>query len=162
MEHRQMRRKDREITDFQQIADILNRCNTIRLGIGGGEYPYVVPVSFGMETVDGKAVIYFHCAHQGLKVDLLELNKKVCVEADIFIRTEEITHGITARYESVIGFGECVFLTDTAEMVHGLKLICEHYGYADYQIDNCGSLQHVLVGKIVLEQISGKRNIKTE
>ena len=60
-----------------------------------------------------KAVIYFHCAQQGLKVELLKANPRVCVEGDIFIRVEKTTHGITVRYESVIGFGECQLITDT-------------------------------------------------
>ena len=50
-----MRRKDREVTDLQEIFDILLRCDTVRIGMTG---PYIVPVSFGAEIVDGKVVIY--------------------------------------------------------------------------------------------------------
>ena len=49
-----MRRKDREITDMDTIFDILLRCSTVRVAMQGGQYPYVVPVSFGAELVDGK------------------------------------------------------------------------------------------------------------
>lgn len=69
-----MRRKDREITDMDTIFDILLRCSTVRVAMQGGQYPYVVPVSFGAELVDGKPVIFFHCARQGLKLDLLKAN----------------------------------------------------------------------------------------
>ena len=48
-----MRRKNREITDFNEITELLGRCQTIRLGMFDHEYPYVVPVSFGMEVKDG-------------------------------------------------------------------------------------------------------------
>lgn len=45
----------------------------------GGKYPYIVPVSFGLEIVDGTAVIYFHSAQQGLKIDLyLSVMKRDC------------------------------------------------------------------------------------
>ena len=107
-----MRRKEREIQDRQEIFDVLRRCDTVRIGIMGEKYPYVVPVSFGMEVVDDKAVIYFHCARQGMKLDLLAKNNNVCVEGDIFIKIEPTAHGITARYESVIGFGTCNFVED--------------------------------------------------
>ena len=135
-----MRRKDREVTDQKEIFDILNRCDTVRIAMQGEKYPYVVPVSFGAEMQDGKPVIYFHCARQGLKVDLLKENPAVCVE-------------------SVIGFGKCRFLTDSEEILHGLKVLTEHYGYYDYSLESCRSLQYVFVGKIVLDEITGKRNL---
>lgn len=154
-----MRRKEREVQDNQEILDILHRCDTVRIAMQGEKYPYVVPVSFGMEIVNDKAVLYFHCAQQGLKADLLKKNPNVCVEADIFIKTEKTEHGITARYESVIGLGKCRFVDDADEIMHGLRLITEHYGYFDYPLDKCAGLQHLLVGKILLEEITGKRNL---
>ncbi len=154
-----MRRKDREVTDQKEIFDILNRCDTVRIAMQGGKYPYVVPVSFGAEMQDGKPVIYFHCARQGLKVDLLKEKPAVCVEGDIFLKIETTDHGITTRYESVIGFGECRFLTDPEEILHGLKVLTEHYGYYDYSLESCRSLQYIFVGKIVLDEITGKRNL---
>ena len=154
-----MRRKDREVQSKCEVFDILNRCDTVRIGMQGNQYPYVVPVSFGMEIVEDKAIIYFHCAQQGMKVDLLRANPRVCVEGDIFIKVEKTGHGITARYESVIGFGECQLITDVDEIVHGLKVITDHYGYYDYPLDRCMGISHLLIGKIVLEKITGKRNL---
>lgn len=154
-----MRRKDREVQDMSEVFDILKRCNTIRIGISGGEYPYIVPVSFGTEIKDEKINIYFHCAKQGLKIDLLNINPHVCVESDIFTKVEKTSHGITAGYESIIGFGECRFISDNDEIIHGLKLLTEHYNYSDYPLDSCKGLQHLLVGKIVLDTVSGKRNL---
>lgn len=156
-----MRRKDREVRDAAEVYDILQRCDTIRIGMSVDDSPYVVPVSFGVEQVDGEAVVYFHCAKEGMKLDLLRQNPKVCVEGDIFIRVEPTEHGITTRYESVIGFGECQFVTDADEILHGLQLLCEHYCYGDYPLDRCKGLQHLLVGKIVISQLTGKKNIST-
>lgn len=153
-----MRRKDREVKDSAEVFDILRRCDTIRIAMSNGDCPYVVPVSFGAETVDGQNIVYFHCASVGMKVDMLKQNAKVCIEGDIFICVEPTEHGITTRYESVIGFGECCFVADTEEVMHGLKLLCDHYGYGDYPLDDCKGLQHLLVGKIVLESLTGKRN----
>ena len=154
-----MRRKDREVLDREEIFDILRRCNTIRIAMQDNARPYVVPVSFGLEIVDGKAVVYFHSAQQGLKVDLLRANPNVCVEGDLFLRVERTEHGITARYESVIGFGECRFLTDLEDIKHGLRLLTEHYGYPDYPLDRCMGIDHLLMGRIVLDEITGKRNL---
>lgn len=142
-----------------EVFDILNRCDPILIGMQGSQYPYVVPVSFGMEIVNDNAVIYFHCAQQGLKVDLLRANPNVCVEGDIFIQVEKTAHDITMRYESVIGFGECQILTDVDEIKHGLKVLLSHYGYPEYPLDRCVEISHLLVGKIALDKITGKKNL---
>ena len=154
-----MRRKDREINDINENFDILTRCDTIRIGFHGEKYPYIVPVSFGAEMVEGKLVVYFHCARQGMKLDLLKANAHVCVEGDIFIKTETTDHGITTRYESVIGFGECMLIEDPDEVIHGLRVLTEHYGYHDYSLDRCRGLDHLFVGKIVIDEITGRRNL---
>ena len=154
-----MRRKDRETQSVDESFDILNRCDTVRIGIHGEKHPYVVPVSFGAEMADGKPVVYFHCAKQGMKLDLLEEDARVCVEGDIFIKVETTERGITTRYESVIGFGECRFVEDEDEMAHGLRLLTEHYGYGDYPVERCAGFGNLLVGKIVLDEITGKRNL---
>ena len=154
-----MRRKDREIQDRQEIFDILKKCDTVRIGIQGEKYPYVVPVSFGMEVVDDKAVVYFHCAQQGMKLDMLKKDPHVCVEGDLFIKTEKTGHGITTRYESIIGFGECSFVSDEKEKIHALKLITEHYGYSDYPLERCAGMAHLMAGKVILEEITGKKNL---
>ncbi len=125
----------------------------------GEKYPYVVPVSFGAELIDEKIVIYFHSAKKGMKLDQLTADPYVCVEGDIFIAIEPLSDGITARYESVIGFGKCSFVEDPDEKAHGLKLLTEHYGYCDYPLDTCGGAKYVQVGRIVLEEVTGKRNL---
>ena len=154
-----MRRKDRQINDINEIFGILTRCDTVRIGFHGESFPYIVPVSFGAEMDKGKPVVYFHCARQGMKLDLLKANAHVCVEGDIFIKTETTDHGITTRYESVIGFGKCVLVDEKEEILHGLKLLTEHYGYHDYSLERCRGLEHLFVGKIVIDEITGKRNL---
>ncbi len=153
-----MRRKDREITDRNQIIDMLQRCDTVRIAMNKDKQPYIVPVSFGMEIVGNMPVIYFHCAKEGLKIDLLQKDSRVCIEADTFLGVEKTEHGITTRYESVIGFGRCKFAEEEAEITKGINLILAHYGYFDYPLDDCRGLTHMKIGKITLEEIYGKRN----
>lgn len=153
-----MNRKDREVKDFADIIDVLKRCNTIRLGLINQNEPYVVPVSFGLDIVDNKAVVYFHGAAAGLKTECIAQNNRVCIEADIFYKTEAIKTGVTARYESVIGFG-VVSKAAGEEKIHGLRKILEHYGYGGYPLDGCGELTRTAVYKIVLSELTGKRNL---
>lgn len=153
-----MLRSNREITDKAEIIDVLRRCDTIRIGLYGDDFPYVVPVSFGVKVNDDIAAIYFHGAVRGYKTELLAKNPKVCIEGDIFYKVEPWDHGITARYESVIGFGDAEAVSGE-EKVIGLKAILEHYNFPNYPIEQCKGLEATAVYKITVLQITGKRNI---
>lgn len=157
-----MRRKEREVSSFDEIVAILGRCDTIRLGIRGERFPYVVPVSFGMAVENGQITLYFHCAQQGLKIDLLKEHPEICVEADRFFKIEKTEIGITTRYESVIGFGKCEFLTEKEDILKGLRTLVGRYGYDDYPLDRCRGLKHLSLWKITLESVTGKQNLPAE
>ena len=60
-----MRRKDREITEFEEIIDVMERCGVCRLALHDEEYPYIVPLNFGMQVEEGQIVLYFHGAEEG-------------------------------------------------------------------------------------------------
>ena len=153
-----MRRADREVTSKEEILNILERCQTVRIAMHGGEYPYVVPVSFGLVRTGEQPTLYFHCAKQGLKCDYLAENGRVCVEADNFFKTQSVKGGITTRYESVIGFGVCEPVTERDELLRGLQSVLDHYGYESYPLASCGSMAGVRVYRVTLEQITGKCN----
>ena len=154
-----MRRNDREVRDIDEIFDILCRCDTIRIAMQGEDGPYIVPVSFGAERAGERVVVYFHCAREGKKVDMIRACPRVAVEADRFIRIEMTDHGVTTRYESVVGRGTCEFPEDGDEIVHGLRVLLEHYGYLDYDLCRCRPVSSLRVGRIVLDEITGKRNM---
>ena len=151
-----MRRRDCEVTDFDEIVDILRRADTVRLGLHDTPYPYVVPLSFGFEVVDGKLTLYFHGAREGLKHDLIARDPHVCVEADIFHRYADLPDGdVTTEYESVIGFGTAARVTG-GEAVRGADLLCAHCGYAGYAYDRA-ALEVTALYKITLYSVTGKR-----
>lgn len=153
-----MRRKDREITSFSDIADIIGRCDTVRLALNGEEYPYVVPLSFGYERENDKINIYFHSASAGEKIDRINRDNRVCLEFDILNSFAEVPGSATAYYESVMAFGRAERIYgDEAEK--GLDLLMEHCGFGGVKY-NCPVNENVAVYKVTLEKISGKRNEK--
>ncbi len=152
-----MRRKDREITDFSEIVDVLERCDTIHLGINGQDYPYVVPLSFGYEIIEGKIVIYIHGAKQGLKHEMLASDSRVCVEAAICHRFVPDEDSATTEYESIIGFG-CAEAISGQDAIDALELIMEHCGMGHIHFMH-SSANYTLVYKIQLDSVSGKRNL---
>lgn len=144
------------MTDLQDIIDILRRSNTIRLGLHGEPYPYVVPLSFGFEETGEGVALYFHGAKEGLKHELIAKNPHACVEADVFHRYAETAGGITTEYESVIGFGIAARV-EGEEAARGLDLLQAHCGYENYGYVRA-DMEMTWVYKITLTSVTGKRN----
>ena len=66
-----MRRKDREITSFDEQLKIIDQCDVVRLGLVDDDgYPYILPLNFGYEVIDDDLVLYFHGALEGYKYEL--------------------------------------------------------------------------------------------
>lgn len=156
-----MRRDDREVSGIDAINDILTRCDTVRVGMNGGDgYPYIIPMTFGSELKDGKIIIYFHSARAGRKWDILMSDPRVCVEADLYYRVEKKENGdITAIYESVIGTGRAELLTEKADKVEALKVMLAKYKESGFPVTSCKGLPDVEVFRIALDEVSGKHNL---
>lgn len=151
-----MRKAAREITDFQEIVEVLSRCDTVRLGISDGDAPYIVPLSFGYEIVNGKIAVYFHGAKAGRKAELLRAFPRVCVEADLCHGFPSNGHGgYTCDYESVIGYGT-IELLEGAEAEKGIRLLLAHCGI---QAEACpeNAMAITAVNRVILDEVCGKR-----
>lgn len=154
-----MRRTDREVADINEIFDILNRNTVIRVGMNGGDYPYVIPLTFGCALEDGSVVVYFHSAAAGTKHELLAKDNRVCIESDTYYRTEEVGGGVTARYESIIGFGKAERLVDPKAKIAGMKTILDHYNHSGFPVTSCTGMSRCEVYRVVLDSVTGKRNL---
>ena len=107
-----MRRKDREVTDFDTIVGIIDECNIIRIGLADGDFPYIVPLNFAY-IVSGKQVdFYVHGAMAGRKYELMKKNKKCSFEMDIPLEMDCIAEkkDVTMRYKCVMGTANITFL----------------------------------------------------
>lgn len=126
-----MRKKDREITGFDNIVRVMRACRVCHVAFFADEYPYVVPMTFGMEVKDGNAVnLYFHGAAEGRKHDLMRKNNKVA-----FVM--EVTGGIvtgpqvgacecTMEFECVMGTGTMEYVA-AEEKVAALRTMLRQY-----------------------------------
>ena len=79
---RGMTRKEREVTDMNEIIKILDKCKILRLGLVDGDEPYIVPMNYGYTMEDGELTLYLHCAPVGRKLDIIRVNPKVFFEMD--------------------------------------------------------------------------------
>ena len=150
-----MRKADREIRDRESIRALMEEALVCRIGLADGLTPYVVPMNFGL----GEGCLYLHCATEGRKLEILRKNDRVCFEMDLLreIKQGSETCGWSARYESVIGFGRAVFLTDPDQKRRGLDRIMDHYGAgAPFRYPD-DVLARTTVIRIDITEISGKR-----
>lgn len=155
----EMRRKDREVTDPEQIFDILNRCDTMTLAMNGGTEPYVIPMTFGCTLEDGRITVYFHSARGGRKWEILNRDPHVSVEAHLYYKTVQEGSGITAKYESVIGTGVAEPVEDKGDKVAAFRVMLDHYKHSGFPAQSCKGLPDCTVFKVVLTEVSGKHNL---
>jgi len=150
-----LRRHEREITDIGEIENIIKKAQVCRLGLVDGDEPYVVPVFFGYE----KNALYFHCALEGRKVELIKRNNKVCfeIDTDVEILGKEQACGFTAKYRSVIGVGRAYILDNDNEKIHGLNVLMKQYAEGDFSFPK-EKLDRALVVRIDIESITGKQS----
>ncbi len=130
-----MRRKDREITDFSKILSYLAECDCCRIGLVDDGEAYIVPMNFGFETEGEQLYLYFHCAKEGRKLDLLPKQQTVSFEADAkhALTVGNVGCDCTFAYRCIMGKGNMEQLEQTEQKIHGLQAIMLHHtGRADW------------------------------
>jgi len=67
-----MRRKDREVTNLDEIRDIIEKCKVCHLAMVDNGMPYVIPLNFGYIIADNLLTLFFHSAKEGRKINILK------------------------------------------------------------------------------------------
>lgn len=152
-----MRRRDREIKEFDEIVKIIKKCDSLVLGLNDEGYPYLVPLNFGMDIEDGQLYLYFHCAKEGKKLDLIQKDNRATFEMDCnhnFILYEE-RMSCTMGYESVIGQGTIEIVAEDKKY-DALKILMRQYHAEDFQF-NTDMIKVTILLRLKVEKLTGKR-----
>ena len=131
-----MRRKDREINDFDEMIKIIRKCDSCVIALNDDGFPYVVPLNFGLDIEGDQVYLYFHCAMEGKKLDLIRKDNRVTFEMDCehnFILYEE-RMSCTMGYASVIGHGTMEFVSNE-DKLKSLKILMRQYHAEDFQFN---------------------------
>ena len=155
-----MRRSDRARDRAFSLA-LIDRCTHGVVAISTGEpAPYCLPLSF--VRVGGE--LYFHCAREGRKTDLLRRFPQVCVT---FVGDDRPHFTPPAMYstwfQSVIVTGTAVEVTDSAEKIEALRTLCRKVtpdAMDGFTLAVEKSLTVTAVWKIHMEEISGKAKLE--
>ncbi|MDR1379388.1 MAG: pyridoxamine 5'-phosphate oxidase family protein [Synergistaceae bacterium] len=155
---REMRRKDRLVTDKGWIEDVLRRGKVVHLGLNGLDgWPYVVALCYGYQ--DG--ALYFHGAPMGLKIDLLAINPNACFQVTEGAEAvaAERAEAFTMKYRSVTGFGIVRTLTDIDEKSAGLNILMDQYEGPHMDLREHPRMgAAVWVARFDIEYMTGKSN----
>ncbi len=154
----EMRRKDRS-RGKEFSLELIDRCTHGVMALTTGEdTPYCLPLSL----VRVGDALYFHCAHQGRKVELMRTNPKVCVTFVGGDRPAYLDKGeYTTFFQSVIVTGTVQEVTDDGEKTEALRALCQKLTPQAMDGDKfeqavSRSLPATGVWRIDMEEISGK------
>lgn len=154
-----MRRGDRELTRREDLAAVLRECKVCRLGLWDGKEVYIVPMNFGYFWEGEALTLYFHCAGEGRKLELLARRPEVSFEMDCGHRLVEGVQACQYAYSfsSLMGTGKAALVTDPAEKARGLTLLMEHQAGKTFSFGP-RETDAVTVVKLTVETLSGKRH----
>ncbi len=117
-----MRRTDRRVADPLEIDRILRTGRYVTVGLAREGEPYVVTLSYGFDDVERR--LYFHVAHEGMKLDIIAENPRACatVVLDGGYTTGECEH----PFESIVMRGTMRVVDDAEEKLHAIRTLVNH------------------------------------
>ena len=122
---REIRRQNRILEDKDRIEELLSgpEYGFLSLGITENGYAYGIPISYVYDKESQS--LYFHCAMEGQKIDLMRKNSKVsfCIVGKI----KPVASKFTTLYESVIAFGDVTLDLPDDEKHKALHLLVQKY-----------------------------------
>jgi hypothetical protein len=154
----QMRRKEREIKEREDILHVLDTCKVIRIAMHDEEGIYILPLNFGYTYKGDEIVFYLHVALKGKKLDLLKANPKVGFEMDC-------EHGLiegddaceySYRFASLVGEGTAQIVETPREKMKALSILMKCQTGKDFEF-NEKMVSSVAVIKITTEEVTGKQ-----
>ncbi len=130
-------KREREVTDINEIKEILDKSMIVHVGMVDGDEPYVVPMNYGYSLEDGELCIYLHGATVGRKIDIIRKNPKVFfeMECDVTPFEGKVACQYGTTYSSVMGLGKAEILETPEEKIDGLVKFMKTQTGKDFTFD---------------------------
>lgn len=153
-----MRRKDREITGIADIESIIVRADVCRIAMADKDIPYIVTMNFGYSG-GSERKLWFHCAREGRKLEMIRKNNYVCFEMDTDHNLESGAEAcdFSMKYSSVTGWGKIFIIEDPEEKKEGLNSIMNHYSNGNNFTYNPGLIDKTAVLRLDIMSMTGKK-----
>ena len=132
-----MRRRDREVTDMNEIMHILEESKVVHVGLVDDGKPYIIPMNYGYVMEDGKLTIYVHGSLEGRKIDVVRKNSTCCVQMEcdgqLFPGRLPCQYGYS--YYSLMGFGNAYIVDDVEEKMRALTVLMKSQTGDDFEFN---------------------------
>ena len=133
-----MTKRERQVTDRDQIVHILDTGKVLHLGLAVDNEPYVVPMNYGYTLEDDKLVLYLHSAVRGKKLDMIRENPRVFFEMDCdrvpFEGKVACQYGLS--YSSVMGRGTARIVEDVEEKKAAMSILMKTQTEKDFSFED--------------------------
>ena len=160
MKRYHLRRKEKEITGINKMRAIVASARYAAVALCRGGEPYVVTMNHGWDPEN--SALYFHCAHEGKKIDFINASQRACatVVEDHGYKHGECDHA----YRSVVMRGRIEIVEDLDEKKHGLEVLLEHQEKEPDPIrkralPDDAAYDRVGVLKMLVEEMTGKQGL---
>ena len=154
-----MRKKEREVTGIGEIESIISESDVCRIAFANNNTPYLVTMNFGY-TGGNEKRLYFHCANEGRKLEMLKKNSYVCFEMDTDHKliTDSVACECSMKYSIVVGYGHISIVEGRGEKIEGFNIIMSHYAPGRKFDYNEKSLEKTTVLRLDILELAGKRS----
>ena len=133
-----MTKRERQVTDEEQIRQILDNGKILHLGLAVDNEPYVVPMNYGYAFEGEQLVIYLHSAVRGKKLDMIQANPRVFFQIDCDIQPFEgklpCQYGVS--YSSVMGKGIARIVDDVEQKKQAMTILMKTQTGKDFLFDD--------------------------
>ena len=132
-----MTKRERQVTDHQQILEILDKAKVMHLGLCENNEPYVVPMNYGYTMEEGKLVMYLHSAVRGKKLDMIQANPKVffAIDCDRMPFEGKVACQYGMVYSSLMGRGTAHIVEDVEEKTKAMSILMKTQTGKDFSFD---------------------------
>ncbi len=157
---RGMRRKEKEVKDHTEMVRVLMAARYVTVAMCDEDGPYLATLTHGYDAA--RNAIYFHCAEDGRKVDVLKRDGRVWGQAlvDLGYAEGRCDH----LYETTQFRGKVQFIQDPAEKRHALEVLIRKNEKAPDKVMaeqiTDDSVRRVNLGRIDIDLMTGKRSAK--
>jgi hypothetical protein len=152
-----LRRMDKAIAESSAVKAILHEAKFITLALSLNDEPYLATLSHGFD--EEKNCIYFHCAKEGRKIDIMKANPRVWGQAliDGGYQQGSCDH----LYRTAQFHGSVSFVNDSSEKKHALEVLIRHLDENPEAVIakqiTATSLERVRIGRVDIDFLSGKK-----
>jgi uncharacterized protein len=151
-----VRRKEREITNSDEMLQVLKVTKYVTIALCMDNEPYLVALSHGYD--EDKKCLYFHCAPEGKKLIFAAANPQVWGQAVLdFGVTDECDYAYTSVHFS----GKLYLITNVTEKKHAIEILVRQVSLnPDAKLAKIKpeKLATTTMGRIDITYMSGKKH----